>query len=499
MKTCATDGRRLVANPAWVQEQSWDDLCFDLAHLVGHCMFGHPFRRADRDLDLYNEAGDHVVNHMLREDGSFKMPYGALCDSRFEGMSIEQVYSVLKTEADQRAAEAQQQAQQKQQQQKQQQQQPSSAKQEQKSGEGQGEAQPDDQSQPQDTQAQPSEQPADKSSESTEKKEQQKKSKGEKKEQQEPEAQDDEQGKGEQKEKGEGEGDDDGDEDEHESNPEGRAEEPGESDEGDEPGDEDLDGDDGDADPFDDAPGSAQGDVVDGSVELEDGEVRAADEAELKQQSEDWEVACAAAMMQAQGRGDASASVLRMVRQSAQLRMSFEEYIEMFLSKLAKSSMTWKRRNRRFSEVYLPSDRGDVVGTLVVVVDTSGSINDAVLARFQAAAQRIQVDLKVLKMVVMYVDALVKSEEVFGIDEPVVFTRIRGGGGTRFGPAFERVKEMIEEDGEEVAGIIYLTDLDGSFPPVEQVTELPPTLWVSTEKEGAHDPVPFGEVAYFHG
>jgi len=61
----------------------------------------------------------------------------------------------------------------------------------------------------------------------------------------------------------------------------------------------------------------------------------------------------------------------------------------------------------------------------------------------------------------------------------------KGGGGTAFEPAFDRVRELLDE-GEQIAGMIYLTDLDGSFPaePAEY-----PVLWAAYGTDGI---APFG-------
>ena len=65
----------------------------------------------------------------------------------------------------------------------------------------------------------------------------------------------------------------------------------------------------------------------------------------------------------------------------------------------------------------------------------------------------------------------------------------RGGGGTDFAPAFDRVRELID-DGENIAGMIYLTDLDGSFP--DEPADYP-VLWAAYNTT---ESAPFGRTIH---
>jgi len=54
--------------------------------------------------------------------------------------------------------------------------------------------------------------------------------------------------------------------------------------------------------------------------------------------------------------------------------------------------------------------------------------------------------------------------------------KMRGGGGTDFRPAFDKVNDMIAA-GEEIACVIFFTDLYGTFPETEPAY---PVLWAAT-------------------
>jgi predicted metal-dependent peptidase len=441
--TMATDGLYLHYNPEHIASRDFDFVKSDLAHAVGKCALGHPFRREQRDLELYNEASANVVNLMMIDDGGFKLEPGVPCDARFAGQSVEQVYSILLSEQPPQAQGGQ-------------------------GGSGQGEGEQSDQSGD-------GQQPA----------------VGEKEEQDhagDDDAQPEEQPQG-QKDKPKPEtGDEDGSEDEeHESDASG--EQPGEqSDQRDESSKGEK------SEKPRDVPGSAQSDVLDyGS--LGEGDEQAPSEAEQQEAAEQWASASAAAVMQAEVAGHLSEGAARTVRDSFAETLSFEEYMMLFAKQLSRTDSSWMRRDRRFAagELYLPGRRSIKVGKLVFGVDTSGSIDESILSRFQNAGRRVQEDLRPEETVVLFCDAEICGEERYADGDQLRFEKPDGGGGTSFVPFFTRIREMIEQ-GEEIAGMICVTDLEGTFPAEEDVADLPPVLWVSIEKGQA----PFGETVYFH-
>lgn len=99
-KTMATDGRSLFFNPEFVKTIDDDELVGLWAHEVMHPAMQHHTRRGNRDPEMWNKAADYEINPILVQAG-FKLPAGALIDSRFDGMSVDQIYSVLDRERQQ--------------------------------------------------------------------------------------------------------------------------------------------------------------------------------------------------------------------------------------------------------------------------------------------------------------------------------------------------------------------------------------------------------------
>ncbi len=94
LPTMATDGSRVVYNPAFVDELKPAELEGTLAHEVLHCALGHQCRRGERDPELWNVAADFAVNPILIGNG-FVLPAGALIDPAFNNLSAEEIYARL--------------------------------------------------------------------------------------------------------------------------------------------------------------------------------------------------------------------------------------------------------------------------------------------------------------------------------------------------------------------------------------------------------------------
>lgn len=95
--TAAVDGRRFYYNADFVQKLTDDELVFLVGHEVGHCVWQHFLRRGDRQRDVWNMAGDYVINQILVDEriGAQIKAVPILLDSKYRGMASEEVYDEL--------------------------------------------------------------------------------------------------------------------------------------------------------------------------------------------------------------------------------------------------------------------------------------------------------------------------------------------------------------------------------------------------------------------
>lgn len=100
--TMATNGKRILYNPDFVDSMTTDNTIAVLCHEVGHCMFNHMFRRGTRNAKRWNIAGDYVINDMIVTDDIGTLPDGALIDSQLVQQgngTTEGVYALLPEDA----------------------------------------------------------------------------------------------------------------------------------------------------------------------------------------------------------------------------------------------------------------------------------------------------------------------------------------------------------------------------------------------------------------
>jgi predicted metal-dependent peptidase len=95
--TAATDGRNFYYNSRFVDALKPKEVEFLFGHEVLHCVYDHMNRRGDRDPMLWNIADDYCVNADLKKHrvGEFITTVPCLYDSKYEGMSAEEVYDDL--------------------------------------------------------------------------------------------------------------------------------------------------------------------------------------------------------------------------------------------------------------------------------------------------------------------------------------------------------------------------------------------------------------------
>ncbi len=95
--TAATDGRNFYYNSRFINLLKPKEIEFLFGHEVLHCVYDHFGRRGERDPMLFNVANDFAVNADLKKHrvGEFITSVPCLYDSKYEGMSSEEIYDDL--------------------------------------------------------------------------------------------------------------------------------------------------------------------------------------------------------------------------------------------------------------------------------------------------------------------------------------------------------------------------------------------------------------------
>lgn len=196
----------------------------------------------------------------------------------------------------------------------------------------------------------------------------------------------------------------------------------------------------------------------------------AGDETEQGAQEAAWKQATVQAATAAKGRGSMPASMARLVEELIDPKPKWQELLRRFVSDRANDDYSWTRPNARYlgTGFVLPSLYNQRLGVLGIIRDTSGSVQDWQGAILSELAGIIS-ETRPSRVVVIDADADV--QRVLELDATDLLpTDALGGGGTDFRPALDRIAEF------NPACVVYLTDLDGTFPAAEPAF---PVLWAT--------------------
>lgn len=195
----------------------------------------------------------------------------------------------------------------------------------------------------------------------------------------------------------------------------------------------------------------------------------------------DWQINVAEAEKAAKDRGNLPAGLDRSASEAVRPTADWRQHLRRFLTMSARNDYSWSPPNRRFIHLglYLPSLRSEDAGTIVVCVDTSGSITKQMLGQFAAELETILQSLNVTLRIMYHDVEVAKVAEWSSMDGPLVFEP-KGGGGTSHRPVFQKIAED-----ELPTCVICLTDGYTDYPDGCDV----PVLWAMTTEQIA----PFGE------
>lgn len=146
---------------------------------------------------------------------------------------------------------------------------------------------------------------------------------------------------------------------------------------------------------------------------------------------------------------------------------------------------SFKRTSRRYGELVKGKIKNHKIDSIVVAVDTSGSINRDLHERFM---EEIILIRRMFKIEIRYIqcDTEVTQDIKLKRYTNVEDIAIKGGGGTDFRPVFDYIKQKNYKPN----AILYFTDGQGAYPEKSNID----TLWIIDSEESlsyGYNP-PFG-------
>lgn len=166
----------------------------------------------------------------------------------------------------------------------------------------------------------------------------------------------------------------------------------------------------------------------------------------------------------------------------------WEQVLFNWFTDLITEDYSWRRPNRRYQDMYLPSLQSDEqrLTCLHYYFDVSGSVTDQMIKRFNSEVKYIKDTFNPEKLVLVMFDT--KIHEVYEISENDVFDRIKVTG--RGGTCLQCVHSHIEET-KPTAAIIF-TDLECQ--PMQPLKVPIPIIW--TVADNPYAKVPFGQIIH---
>lgn len=93
----ASNGKRFIYNPDFLERRSCEEVMFILTNAVMHHVLSHQQRRLNRRGKLWQLATDYAINNLLAKNG-LSIPVGANYNTEYQGMYAEEIYDALKEE-----------------------------------------------------------------------------------------------------------------------------------------------------------------------------------------------------------------------------------------------------------------------------------------------------------------------------------------------------------------------------------------------------------------
>jgi len=206
---------------------------------------------------------------------------------------------------------------------------------------------------------------------------------------------------------------------------------------------------------------------------------------EIREVSGQIKVEIAEAAQAAKMRGKLSNKLQEMVTDILEVKTPWYEILEKHMVSRVNQGQSWRRPNRRFADVYLPSvDKLPQMGELVVQVDVSGSISRRELEYYNGHLSRIVEQCRPSKVHVLYTDTDVQRHDEFECGEEFKL-EFFSGGGTHMPAGFD----FIAQQGIDPDVFVCLTDGYTSF---DSEPNFPVVWCISSDVEA-----PYGENVHF--
>jgi predicted metal-dependent peptidase len=211
------------------------------------------------------------------------------------------------------------------------------------------------------------------------------------------------------------------------------------------------------------------------------------DPAQQKQEN-NWQNVLIQSDHAAKSRGAVPLGIDRMIGELLTPQVPWQEILRNLLRELANDDWNFMKPDLMMSDstgFIMPSLESERMGSVCFAIDTSGSIDHELLTEFKGEMQACLDDMKPSSVLEICCDSAIHRIKEYRRGGQVD-DKAPGGGGTAFEPVFEHLKDQPQLP----KCVVYLTDLDGSFPKEEPPY---PVIWIAY---GTDKKAPFGDTVH---
>ena len=184
---------------------------------------------------------------------------------------------------------------------------------------------------------------------------------------------------------------------------------------------------------------------------------------------------------------DVGSGITTLLSKFIKPRINWKKVLYKYMTALLdKSDYSWRKPNRRYSDMYLPSrvESDGRLTHLLYFLDVSGSIEESQIIRFNSEIKHIKESLNPDKLTLVQFDTRIRRVDVFTSTQKFTNIHVVVGGGT----SYSDVRDYILKE-KPTASVIF-TDL--CCTPMQEVDS--PVIWVTREKDLKYATMPlFGK------
>lgn len=150
--------------------------------------------------------------------------------------------------------------------------------------------------------------------------------------------------------------------------------------------------------------------------------------------------------------GDVTAALIKFLTPVVNWRQALAQW----MTALTSEDYSWTQRNRRYPRIYMPGmiDLPEGLEDLWFVIDTSGSITDPAVLRFNSEIKYIWDDMQPEKLTVIQFDTEIHDIRVFNKGDEFEDIKVYGRGGTDLTPVGELIRE------KRPTAVVIFSDLE---------------------------------------